>query len=479
VSALILPEPKRVWTPTPKQEMLLSCDDFEVLYGGAAGGGKSDALLIDAWCAQSGGPSNPNHRAVIFRRNYKDLRDLIDRAEVLYPQFIKGAHFNGQELVWETPAGAKLEFGYLENDRDRFKYRGRAWNYIAFEELTTWPTEKCWEYLASRCRTTDPTLPQYVRATTNPDGPGQHWVMKRWGINPEGDPTRIQTEVDFELADGSFETRQIVRRFIPSLLKDNPHLRGTGYRERLMAMPPEEREALLGGKWMGNRVHGAIFLREMQKARAEGRIKKNLPILQDVPVNTFWDMGWNDANAVLFHQYAALENRFLHGHQQSGLTLAERASYMQAWAAEKGIVYGTHYLPHDAGHKSEQTGKSDVEILQGIWKGQRFVVVPRTHSKPIAINQARTAFANCYFDEEECADLIAALDAYRWTWSEVQQVFTDSPHHGPESNYADAFQGFGQGYAPKQQRVRAPDSEGSDPRARRREKRQRGSWRSA
>jgi len=86
-----LAEQTVVWQPSPKQALLLGCDDFEVLYGGAAGGGKSDALLIDAWCLQHGGPLNPNHRAVIFRRNYKDLRDLIDRAEVLYPKFIEGA----------------------------------------------------------------------------------------------------------------------------------------------------------------------------------------------------------------------------------------------------------------------------------------------------------------------------------------------------------------------------------------------------
>ncbi|HPM23243.1 MAG TPA: terminase family protein [Phycisphaerae bacterium] len=473
-----LAEQTVVWQPSPKQALLLGCDDFEVLYGGAAGGGKSDALLIDAWCLQHGGPLNPNHRAVIFRRNYKDLRDLIDRAEVLYPKFIEGAKYNAQELVWETPAGAKLEFGYLENDRDRFKYRGRAWNYIAFEELTTWPTEKCWVYLGTRCRTTDRSLPQYLRATTNPDGPGQRWVMERWGINPEGDATRIEREVNFELADGTFEKRTIVRSFIPALLKDNPHLKGTGYRETLMDMPPEEREALLEGKWTGNRVHGAIYLREMQAVRSQGRIKKSLPILTDVPVNTFWDMGWNDANAVWCHQYAALENRFLHCHQQSGLTLQARVAYLQAWAAEKGVVFGTHYLPHDAEKHSEQTGKSAVQLLREIWPGQRFVVVDRTPSVATAISsQCRPAFANCYFDEEECSDGIAALDAYRWVWSESQQVFTDSPFHGPESNYADAWRGFAQGYAPKQQRIRTPDGDSAD--TRRRARRKGGSWRSA
>lgn len=469
-----------IWTPLPRQQLMLACDDFEVLYGGAAGGGKTDCLLIDAWCLAHNGPQNPNHRAIIFRRNYKDLTDLIDRSQALYPKFIKGAKFDAQpqHLCWATPAGAKLFFAYLENDRDRFKWRGRTFNYIGFEELTTWPTDKCWVYMASRCRTTDTTLPRYMRATTNPDGPGQRWVMERWGIDPEGHPTRIETEMEFELADGKFEKRTIVRRFIPALLKDNPYLRGTGYRETLMNMPPEEREALLNGKWIGNRVQGAIFLRELQRARAEGRIKSGLPVLQDVPVNTFWDLGWNDANAIWIHQYAALENRFLHAHQQSGLRLEDRVAYLQAWQAEKGIVYGTHYLPHDATKHSEQTGKSIVQRLRELWPGQRFVVVPRPNSKVESILTTRSAFANCWFDADECSDGIAALDAYRWRWSESQQVFTDEPYHGPESNFADAFQQFGIGYAPKQRRV-IPASAEADPRGPRRARRQhRGTWRS-
>lgn len=250
--------------------------------------------------------------------------------------------------------------------------------------------------------------------------------------------------------------------------------------ELITQMGEADAETLLQQEWYCSfdaLRQGAIYMREMNRAREELRIKR-LPILQDVPVNTFWDMGWNDANAVWFHQYAALENRFLHSHQQSGLTLADRVSYLQAWAGEKGIVYGTHYLPHDADHKSEQTGKSDVELLRQLWPGQRFVIVPRTPSLYTAITgQCRPAFANCYFDINECADGISALEAYRWQWNERQKVYTDMPFHGPESNFADAFRQFAQGYAPKQQRIRTPDS--PDPRERRHSRQSRGTWRSA
>src|SRR5690606_3468908 len=126
----------------------------EVLYGGAAGGGKSDALLVDAWSLPESGPQHPKHKGVLFRRSFPELRDLIDRAREIYPRFISGVKYDKNDHVFTTPSGAKVEFGYLNNDNDRFKYRGRAWNKIGFDELTLWATPVCYEYLLTRNRTT-------------------------------------------------------------------------------------------------------------------------------------------------------------------------------------------------------------------------------------------------------------------------------------------------------------------------------------
>jgi hypothetical protein len=444
-----------VWEPSPKQAQFLRCDDWEVLYGGAAGGGKSDAMLVDAWCLQHGGPTNKNHRAVIFRKSFVDLKDLIDRANELYPKFIRGVKYNKTEHVFTAPSGAKLELAYLENESDRFKYRGRAWNYIGWEELTLWPTDVPYLYLMTRCRNVDRTLPRYIRATTNPDGPGQFWVMQRWGITEDGGPTLQTFEREFEEFDvaGALVKvmRNVRRRFIPARLTDNIHLLGTGYREQFAELPPDDRDALLLGRWTGNRVRGAYYQKEMALARQGGRIT-NVPHLRGTPVNIFWDLGWNDTTAMLLHQYAGLQNRFIHSYENSGEILDHYAAHLLRLSQERGYVYGTHYLPHDAEYKTiGSNGKSPLDLLRKLLPGHRFVIVPRIDDRLVGINLARAAFNTVVLDQDECGGLIAALDAYRKKWDPRQEVFKEEPVHDRYSNYADAFRQWGQGFvAPRQ-----------------------------
>jgi hypothetical protein len=150
------------------QTMFLAASEREVLYGGSAGGGKSYAILADALRDLP----HPQFRGLILRRTTEELRELVQKSQELYPKAIPGIKWSERKMEWRTPSGGSLWMSYLERDQDVTRYQGQAFNYIAFDELTQWPTPYAWNYMRSRLRTTAPDLKTYMRATTNPGGQG-------------------------------------------------------------------------------------------------------------------------------------------------------------------------------------------------------------------------------------------------------------------------------------------------------------------
>lgn len=223
------------------QEDFLAAGETDVLYGGAAGGGKSYAMLIDPLRFAH----RPAHRALIIRRSMPELRELIDKSRELYPKAFPGAKYKEVEKMWIFPSGAKMEFGFLERDADVYRYQGQAYSFIGFDEITHLPTEFAWNYLGSRLRTTDPEIEVYLRCTANPGGSGAHWVKKRY-IDP------APPNESFRGADG------LTRKFIPARLQDNPYLAKDGrYEQMLASLPPTQRKQLLEGNW--DVAEGAAF----------------------------------------------------------------------------------------------------------------------------------------------------------------------------------------------------------------------------
>lgn len=233
------------WQPLLRQLDALDTPAFETLYGGAAGGGKSDLLLALAY---------RHKQSLLLRRTFPDLeRSLILRSQELYGD---SSAYNASKHVWRW-GGKRIEFGHIEYDKNVTQYQSAAYDFIGFDEVTQF-TRLQYEYMLSRARTTRPGQRVQIVACTNPGGEGNDWVMERWGAwlddgysNPaqsgevryfkRGSDGR-DTETTADDLDG------ISRTFIAAKLSDNPYL-DASYRRTLNALPEPYRSQLLDGDW--------------------------------------------------------------------------------------------------------------------------------------------------------------------------------------------------------------------------------------
>ena len=246
----MIDEQNIIWQPQPKQIRFMERPEYECLYGGAAGGGKSDALLIEALRQVH----IPHYRGIIFRKTYPQLTELIDRSQTLYSLAFPKARYNDGKHCWIFPSGAKIYFGSMQHSKDKTNYQGKRYDFIGFDELTHFTWEE-YSYMFSRNRPSKkPKSNQktrcYIRASTNPGGVGHGWVKARF-IDAAEPGTPIVEMVDVRLPDGSIKTIKRDRIFIPAtvfdnkaLLDDNPDYLGS-----LALLPEKERNALLYGDW--------------------------------------------------------------------------------------------------------------------------------------------------------------------------------------------------------------------------------------
>lgn len=244
---------KVIWQPQPKQIEFMQRPEYEALYGGAAGGGKSDALLAEALRQVK----IPNYRAIIFRDTTKQLEGLISRSEELYKNLKSRPKYNHNEMVWKFPSGAKIFFGYMQYEKDKLNYQGKAYDFIGFDELTHF-TYTQYTYLMSRNRPVGPNTRVYIRATTNPGGKGMQWVKDRF-ITPAPPLNRITDEYKIVTPNNEIIRQKRSRIFVPSSVFDNPALlkNDPNYLATLAALPDAERKALLYGDWSS--FEGQVF----------------------------------------------------------------------------------------------------------------------------------------------------------------------------------------------------------------------------
>ncbi|MFZ5975211.1 MAG: terminase large subunit domain-containing protein [Bacillota bacterium] len=237
--------PRVIWTPQPKQALFQQRPEYEALYGGAAGGGKSDALLAEALRQVH----IPYYRAIIFRKTYPQLSEIIDRSKDIYKPSFPRARYNHSEHFWTFPSGAKIFFGNMQHVNDRTNYQGKRFDFVAFDELTHFTWDE-YSYMMSRNRPGGPGTRVYIRSTTNPGGIGHGWVMDRF-ISVAPPMTPVTGEYDIITPKGKTITLIRKRIFIPATVFDNPAMldNDPNYLANLAMMPEAEKEALLYGSW--------------------------------------------------------------------------------------------------------------------------------------------------------------------------------------------------------------------------------------
>lgn len=234
-----------IWAPQPKQVAFMARGEYEALYGGAAGGGKSEALVMEALRQVH----IPHYKGLILRKTYPQLEELIGKSLTYYPQIFPKAKYNDSKHTWTFPSGAKVIFGSMQHPKDKYNYQGQAYDFVAFDELTHFTFDE-YIYLFSRNRPNGPGTRCYIRGTANPGGIGHAWVKERF-ITPAPPMTTIWNEVEIELPDGEKVKRRQSRVFVDADVFDNPALLANdpNYLTNLASMPEAERRALLYGDW--------------------------------------------------------------------------------------------------------------------------------------------------------------------------------------------------------------------------------------
>lgn len=414
------------------QTNFLSASEREVLYGGAAGGGKSFAMLADPLH----GLNDPNFSGLLVRHTTEELRELIQKSQELYPKAIPGIKWSERKSQWISPRGGRLWMSYLDKDMDVTRYQGQAFNWIGFDELTQWPTPYAWDYMRSRLRSASTDLGLYMRATTNPGGAGHQWVKKMFiDPAPAGQSfwaTNIETGETITFPKGHSRVGEPLfkRRFIPASLFDNPYLADTGdYEAMLLSLPEHQRKQLLEGNWDIN--EGAAF----------PEFNRSIHVVEPIDIPDGWpkfracDYGYGSYTGVLWFAVSPSEQLVVYRELYcSKVTATDLADMILDAESEDGTIrYGV--LDSSLWHKRGDTGPSLAEQMN--MKGCRWRPSDRSRGSRVAgKNEIHRRLQVDEFTEEPrlvffstCTNTIAQLPSIPLDKKNPEDVDTNAEDH--------------------------------------------------
>jgi len=230
-----------IWKPQEgSQYVFLTCPIYEVLYEGTRGPGKTDALLMD-FAQDCGKGFGPAWRGILFRESYPQLTDIIAKTKKWFYAFFPQAKYNGGDHTWTWPDGEQLLLRFIDSEDDYWNYHGHEFPWIAFEELTNWPTDVCYDVMKGCNRSSTQGMPRKYRATANPYGPGHNWV-KAYFIDPAPAGKVISDEKglgrDRVRIHGSIFENKVLLKADPDYLRTLQTIKD-----------PNRRKAWLGGSW--------------------------------------------------------------------------------------------------------------------------------------------------------------------------------------------------------------------------------------